>query len=56
MSNTKITRQIRSLLGAVKKAVGGLTGNRRLQSEGRREQAKADVGQAAANVKDALTR
>jgi uncharacterized protein YjbJ (UPF0337 family) len=56
MSNAKITRQVRSLRGAVKKALGGLTGNRRLHAEGRREQAKADVGQAAAKVKDAFTR
>lgn len=56
MSSTTITRQLRSLRGAVKKALGGLIGNRRLQAEGRREQAKADVDQAAAKVKDAFTR
>lgn len=56
MSNARITRQVRSLRGAIKKALGGLTGNRRLRTEGRREQAKTDIGQAANKVRGAFNR
>jgi uncharacterized protein YjbJ (UPF0337 family) len=42
--------------GGLKKAVGRLTGNRRLQAEGRGDQAKGDLKQAGAKVKDAFKR
>jgi uncharacterized protein YjbJ (UPF0337 family) len=42
--------------GGLKKAVGRLTGNRRLQAEGRSDQAKGDLKQAGAKAKDAFKR
>jgi uncharacterized protein YjbJ (UPF0337 family) len=40
--------------GAVKDAVGGLTGNTRLQAEGKLDKAKGAAHNAAGNVKDAV--
>ena len=40
--------------GKVKEGTGRATGDERLESEGRAEQAKADVKQAAAKIKDAF--
>jgi uncharacterized protein YjbJ (UPF0337 family) len=40
--------------GRVKKVFGRLIGNRRLEAEGRGDQAKGDVKQAGENVKDAF--
>jgi uncharacterized protein YjbJ (UPF0337 family) len=39
--------------GAVKDAVGGLTGNTRLQTEGKIDKAKGSARQVAGDVKDA---
>ncbi len=39
--------------GAVKDAVGGLTGDSRLQAEGKLDKAKGNVRQVAGDVKDA---
>ncbi len=39
--------------GAVKDAVGGLTGNSKLQAEGKLDKAKGNVRQVAGDVKDA---
>ncbi|MFF0435449.1 CsbD family protein [Streptomyces sp. NPDC004327] len=38
--------------GKIKEAVGKLTSNERLQAEGRTDQAKAKVREAAENVRD----
>lgn len=38
--------------GRMKEAVGKLTGNERLQAEGRTDQAKAKVREAAHNVRE----
>lgn len=40
--------------GKVKEVTGKVTGNRKLESEGKAEQAKAKVKQAARQVKDAI--
>jgi uncharacterized protein YjbJ (UPF0337 family) len=39
--------------GTVKEAAGKVTGNRDLQAEGRREQAKGNVKQSGKKLKDA---
>lgn len=40
--------------GAVKEGAGKLTGDERLENEGRVDQAKADLKQSGEKVKDAL--
>ena len=40
--------------GSAKKTVGRVTGNRRLRAEGRGDQAKGNLKQAGAKVKDAV--
>ena len=40
--------------GSAKKTVGRVTGNRRLRAEGRGDQAKGNLKQAWAKVKDAV--
>ncbi|WP_295010560.1 CsbD family protein [uncultured Microbacterium sp.] len=40
--------------GAVKEGVGKMTGNDKLEAEGRADQAKADLKNAGENVKDAF--
>ena len=40
--------------GAVKDAVGGLTGDRKLQAEGKMDKAKGSVHSAIGDVKDAV--
>ncbi len=40
----------------MKKAVGNLSGARHLSAEGRRDQAKANIKQAGAKVKDAFSK
>jgi uncharacterized protein YjbJ (UPF0337 family) len=39
--------------GAAKRTIGRLTGSRRLRTEGRADQAKGDIKQAGAKIKDA---
>ena len=46
--------QGRAVKGAFKKTVGRLTGSRRLRAKGRADQAKGNLKQAGAKVKDAL--
>lgn len=41
--------------GKVKESVGDMTGNERLEAEGKMDQAKANVKQAGDDVKDAFT-
>ena len=52
----KIAHQAEAVKGGVKKAVGRVTGNRRLQAEGRGDQARGDIKQAGAKIKDAFKR
>lgn len=40
--------------GRLKKSFGRLIGNRRMEAEGRGDQAKGDVKQAGENIKDAI--
>lgn len=50
----KIRNAGESAGGKVKKAVGAVTGNESLRAEGRAEQTKGDLKQAAEKVKDAF--
>ncbi len=50
----KIARQGEVFKGSIKKAVGNLTGHRHLSGKGRRDQAKANITQAGAKIKDAF--
>jgi uncharacterized protein YjbJ (UPF0337 family) len=52
----KIAHQAEAVKGGIKKTVGRLMGNRRLQAKGRREQAKGDIKQAGAKIKDTFKR
>jgi uncharacterized protein YjbJ (UPF0337 family) len=53
---TKIADKAEAVKGSTKKMVGRLTGSRRLQAEGRADQAKGDIKQAGAKIKDASGR
>ena len=50
----KIAHQAQVVKGAFKKTAGRLTGSRRLRAKGRADQAKGNLKQAGAKVKDAL--
>jgi uncharacterized protein YjbJ (UPF0337 family) len=50
----KIAHKAEAVKGGAKKTAGRLTGSRRLRAEGRADQAKGNLKQAGANVKDAL--
>jgi uncharacterized protein YjbJ (UPF0337 family) len=50
----KIAHKAEAVKGGAKKIVGRVTGNRRLQAEGRGDQAKGDAKQAGAKIKDAF--
>ena len=50
----KIAHKAEAVKGAFKKTVGRLTGSRRLRAEGRADQAKGNLKQAGAKVKDAV--
>jgi uncharacterized protein YjbJ (UPF0337 family) len=52
----KIAHKVEALKGGAKKTVGRAISNRRLQREGRRDQAKSHAKQAGAKVKDAFRR
>jgi len=53
---TKIAHTAEAVKGSAKRMAGRLTGSRRLQAEGRADQAKGDVKQAGAKIKDASGR
>lgn len=53
-NDDKIRNTAEDLRGRAKEGVGKLTGNERLESEGRADQSKADLKQAGENVKDAF--
>jgi uncharacterized protein YjbJ (UPF0337 family) len=50
----KIAHKAEAVGGGAKKRVGGVTGNRRLRAEGRGDQAKGNIKQAGAEIKDAF--
>ena len=50
----KIAHKAEAVKGGVKKKAGRATGSPRLEAEGRGDQAKGDLKQAGAKVKDAL--
>jgi uncharacterized protein YjbJ (UPF0337 family) len=50
----KIAHKAEAVKGGAKRALGRLTGNRRLEAEGRSDQAKGDLKQAGAKIKDAF--
>jgi uncharacterized protein YjbJ (UPF0337 family) len=50
----KIAHKTEAVKGTFKKTAGRLTGNRRLRAEGRADQAKGNLKQAGAKVKDAV--
>jgi uncharacterized protein YjbJ (UPF0337 family) len=52
----KIARKFETLKGGAKKRTGRLTGSRRLRAQGRTEQAKGNLKQVGAKVKDAFRR
>jgi uncharacterized protein YjbJ (UPF0337 family) len=50
---TKIAHKAEAVKGSAKRMAGRLTGSRHLQAEGRGDQAKGDIKQAGAKIKDA---
>ena len=50
----KIKNAVQDLTGKAKEAAGKVTGNEKLQAEGKAEQTKADAKKAGENIKDAL--
>ena len=50
----KIRHKIQTVKGRTKKSTGRVTGNRRLRTEGRTDQAAGDVKQAADKAKAAF--
>jgi len=49
----KIAHKAEAVKGSAKRAVGRITGSRRLRAEGRADQAKGNLKQAGAKIKDA---
>jgi uncharacterized protein YjbJ (UPF0337 family) len=49
----KIAHKAEAVKGGAKRMVGRLTGSRRLRAEGRADQAKGNIKQAGAKIKDA---
>ncbi|ASF09702.1 hypothetical protein NBRGN_081_00860 [Nocardia brasiliensis NBRC 14402] len=52
----RIAHQVQAARGNVKKIVGRATGNRRLEGEGRREQARGNLKRAADKFRSAFKR
>ncbi|TVZ03875.1 CsbD family protein [Trebonia kvetii] len=50
---SKIAHTAETAKGGAKRMFGRLTGSRRLRTEGRADQAKGDIKQAGAKIKDA---
>ncbi|MFJ6382588.1 CsbD family protein [Kitasatospora sp. NPDC092039] len=53
-ASDKIENTADKAKGAVKEGIGKLTGNERLQAEGRADKTKGDIKQAGEHVKDAF--
>lgn len=54
-ADDKVRHAVDTTVGKVKEGLGRVTDNEDLEAEGERDQAKADLGKAAENVKDAVT-
>jgi uncharacterized protein YjbJ (UPF0337 family) len=54
--STKIAHRVEAVKGSVKRMADRMTGSRRLRAEGRADQAKGDIKQAGAKIKDASGR
>jgi uncharacterized protein YjbJ (UPF0337 family) len=52
----KTAHAAETVKGGVKRMAGRLTGSRRLRAEGQADQAKGDIKQAGAKIKDASGR
>ena len=52
----KIAHRAEAVKGAAMKIVGRVTGNRRLRARGRRDQAKGNIKQYGAKIKNAFGR
>ena len=52
----KIAHKAEAVKGSAKRAVGRITGSRRLRAERRADQAKGKLKQAGAKIKDAARR
>ncbi|MET7764013.1 CsbD family protein [Streptomyces sp. NPDC005336] len=52
----KIAHSAEAVKGGTKKALGRVTGNRRLHAEGRGAQAKGDAKQSGSKIRDAFRR
>jgi uncharacterized protein YjbJ (UPF0337 family) len=50
----KIKNAAEDLVGKAKEAAGKVTGNEKLEAEGKADQTKSDLKQAGENVKDAF--
>jgi uncharacterized protein YjbJ (UPF0337 family) len=53
-ADDKIRHAVDDAKGTVKENVGRMTDNEQMEAEGKSERAKAEVGKAAENVKDAF--
>ena len=51
---SKIAHKAEAVKGGARKAAGRVTGNRRLHAKGSRDQAKGNLKQAGAKIKDAF--
>ncbi|MFG1792892.1 CsbD family protein [Nocardia sp. NPDC049149] len=52
----RIAHQVQAARGNVKKVLGRAAGNRRMESEGRREQARGNLKRATDKLRDAFKR
>jgi len=52
-TSKKIAHKAESVKGGAKRMLGRLTGSRRLRAEGRADEAKGNLKQAGAKIKDA---
>ena len=53
-SDDKIHNAAEDAIGHIKEAAGKVTGDSKLEAEGKTDEAKAHLGKAAENVKDAV--
>ena len=54
MDKDRIAGAARSIKGSVKKAIGKVTGDAKLQSDGKAEQAEGKIQNAVGGLKDAV--
>jgi uncharacterized protein YjbJ (UPF0337 family) len=53
-TENKIANAVDDVAGKAKEAVGRMSGDREIEDEGRRDQAKSKVKKAGENIKDAV--